>query len=773
LKIVRDSLKTLDDNLGVLDSKATLAIDSAAAAYAKATTLETKYTLLAGKVDELSDALADSCAALRQNAQDLYEQAVADAKSYTDDLVLPLYESVVSLQTAIAEYNTRITNNENNIAKLQEQVDALQEQVDGFEDRIATLEGEVAKLKNDLSKLITGIIIQGTEDPIFGYAALPFGIQTNILAGYYGDALTAGLKFPTTKTGAYVDASQAFTAAEQQVAGFSGNDEADADTIYAGILYVTINPTNIDFSGQTLKLETSAGKSSPILLKGLKKSTTELSFGITKAERSNGFYEAEAYILPEDASQAAPNFDLASVKSVASQLLNEHTFSLSNAVSAVYNNVSNICPRYGAYVEWENSDGEPVAVYSNYAIADIAIKPLSYGFLAGKTFDFGYSIPTIDPNLISDAVKNLTEDFNIEFDFGNIDLGLSDIKFDFSAFDNLNLSLNIEWSDITIDAKLGDIWVPYNYNLPSYKTEYTLDTAWIHTSETDSTAIISLTSLNLVQGADSLVKDSIKINLDTKLSTVFTGIQNTINTSMQGVINQISAFSSQLDGFTESLQSVFEQLDGFTSTITGMQDNINDMFTTISGNLSDQIDDMIGTLTDKISGMFTGYINTANSYITKINSVIDRVTSVISEPNSKLQPVLLFTQNTGTSAIVSASQAVPTIFQITGSGVQGTTVIATSYTGELLAPAFKKYIAVVDVINGSKSAQGGDADCLAAAKLANNAQANFATVLDGGQRAAVFTTDAKYAGYTYEIAYAALDYSGKMVTRRFFVKVIK
>jgi hypothetical protein len=62
---------------------------------------------------------------------------------------------------------------------------------------------------------------------------------------------------------------------------------------------------------------------------------------------------------------------------------------------------------------------------------------------------------------------------------------------------------------------------------------------------------------------------------------------------------------------------------------------------------------------------------------------------------------------------------------------------------------------------------------LAAAKLANNAQANFATVLDGGQRAAVFTTDAKYAGYTYEIAYAALDYSGKMVTRRFFVKVIK
>jgi hypothetical protein len=153
--------------------------------------------------------------------------------------------------------------------------------------------------------------------------------------------------------------------------------------------------------------------------------------------------------------------------------------------------------------------------------------------------------------------------------------------------------------------------------------------------------------------------------------------------------------------------------------------------------------------------------------------VIDRVTSVISEPNSKLQPVLLFTQNTGKSAIVSASQAVPTTFKVSGSGVQGTTVIATSYTGELLAPAFKKYIAVVDVINGSKSAQGGDADCLAAAKLANNAQANFATVLDGGQRGAVFTTDAKYAGYTYEIAYAALDYSGKMVTRRFFVKVIK
>jgi hypothetical protein len=291
---------------------------------------------------------------------------------------------------------------------------------------------------------------------------------------------------------------------------------------------------------------------------------------------------------------------------------------------------------------------------------------------------------------------------------------------------------------------------------------------------TDTTLIRSLTSLDIKQDKDSVVYDTITINLDNQLSSVFSSIQHKINASMDSVISKISSFSGELSSFTGNLQKVFDQLDSFTSTISGMQASIDTTFTNISGKLETQINTMIENLTSNISTMFTGYITTANSYITKINSVIDRVTSIISDPNSKLQPVLLYTTGSGTTAITSSTAAIPTTLKLSGSGQQGTTLIATSYTGEILAPAYKKYIAVVDVINGDKSAQGGDATCLAAAKLANSkAGSNFNEVIDGGQRAAVFTTDSKYAGYTYVIAYAAVDYSGKIVTNRYYVKVTK
>jgi archaellum component FlaC len=832
-----NGLSNVRDSLVILDNKATEAQKTAANAYVKAVTLETNYTLLKaslekadsildakiadandkigsldGKVDSLNaglngkidaateslkayvdslhnvvtGALVDSCAALRATAKALSDQALADAKTYADGLTLPLYESINSLKTSVSEinstlytYNSRITANEENIAKLQEQIDDVNETLDGFETRISKLESEVAALrkdvddvKSDLAKLITGIIIQGTEDPIFGYAALPFGIQTNILAGYYGDALNAEIEFPTVKTGRYVDAKQVFTADEQRVAGFK-SEVAEADTIYAGKIYVTINPTNIDFTGEVLTLESSAQNASPVLLKGLKKSTTELSFGVTKAARSNGFYEAEAYILPKNASKASPNFDLASVKSVAKQLLNEKTVSASNVVSALYNNVSNICPRYGATVSWENSNGETVGVYSNYGLATIAIKPLSYSFLYGKTYDLGYSLPTIDENLISDAVENLTKDFKVNFDFGEIDLGLSDISFDFSAFDSLDLSLTINWDSIKINTTMDSMDITFVYGVPEYDVKLTYDTTYLEADTAKETPIVTVSAIQLEETGSHPATGSTRISLQDQMSGLYGTIEDQINAAMESVIGQIKTFSSKLDGFTDSMKGIFDQLDGFTTKITGLQENIDKMFSNISGDLEKQIDNILSSLTDNISSTFTGYITTVNSYITRINSVINRVTSLISNPNSKLQPVMIYGAKTGTSAIVSTSKTVPTTMQLSGSGEQAAKFIVTSYTAELFAPAFKKYVAVVDVINGDKSAQKGDANCLAAAKLANKTAANFNKVLDGGQRAVVFTTDSKYAGYTYVIAYAALDYSGYMVTNRYYVKVIK
>ena len=93
-------------------------------------------------------------------------------------------------------------------------------------------------------------------------------------------------------------------------------------------------------------------------------------------------------------------------------------------------------------------------------------------------------------------------------------------------------------------------------------------------------------------------------------------------------------------------------------------------------------------------------------------------------------------------------------------------VVPTSYTGELLVPAFKKYVAVTNVFDGDESAQDGCADCIAALEAANSGDLN--KVLAGTTNVVEF---AGKSGYTYEITYSALDYSGKYSNVKYYVTV--
>jgi hypothetical protein len=109
----------------------------------------------------------------------------------------------------------------------------------------------------------------------------------------------------------------------------------------------------------------------------------------------------------------------------------------------------------------------------------------------------------------------------------------------------------------------------------------------------------------------------------------------------------------------------------------------------------------------------------------------------------------------------SRVQSLPTV-------IKETTVefILTSYTVEIVTPAFKKHIAVTNVYKDGKSAQGGDADCKAALDEVNG-QDKMNTVLDGDKCSVTATFK---PGYVYEVAYSALDYSGKISMRKCYVR---
>ena len=176
-----------------------------------------------------------------------------------------------------------------------------------------------------------------------------------------------------------------------------------------------------------------------------------------------------------------------------------------------------------------------------------------------------------------------------------------------------------------------------------------------------------------------------------------------------------------------------------------------DEFNKIINNINNQVGNMIGNvnnIVDKVQG-WSDKID--GQVITRLNSYIKKFEHLLTKSNSLLQPTMLYTaQNGSWNQLPNAKEAAAHL-KLNG-GKASTVFVATSYTGELLAPAYKKYVHV----NGPEGA--------------TVTGTNINKVIDGNIYKIGF--EANKPG-TYEIVYEAVDYSGKTVTRTFYVKVVE
>lgn len=135
--------------------------------------------------------------------------------------------------------------------------------------------------------------------------------------------------------------------------------------------------------------------------------------------------------------------------------------------------------------------------------------------------------------------------------------------------------------------------------------------------------------------------------------------------------------------------------------------------------------------------------------IAKVNPLLKKVSSKIGSANKMLQPTILYMdQNGNPNTLSTIGGRLGTRFVGTGA----TTLYATSWTAELLAPAYKKSISVLE--------KG------ATVTLTNGKSA--AEPFDGSINKVIF--NATKAG-TYTIVYKAVDYSGIEVEKTFHVIV--
>ena len=602
-----------------------------------------------------------------------------------------------------------VDRNGKTFESLQDLIKAYEAADDALQDQINDLKQDINNILGTLKKQISGIIVQGTYSPVFGYGSLPLGIQTNILAAYAGKAV-ADVQFPSAMKSfdnrsiiteddlAWLESNGMMPASENITAGQLLFNDAKGN---AGKMFLTVNPTNVDFSGTDFKLVNSQGNESRIQLSTLEASDEVMTFGWTRGtkvgtESSNGFYEVEATIAKDDALKMQPDFDKAGFKSaVKSALDGQARLGVKEAARSLYNSLQPV-QRFGVKAEWTDTIGAR-SVTSAYDIAAFSIEPLGFGF---KLPSSKYTrIPTINSKVIADS---------------------------------LHINLTVDPVVITAqDKETGKYIIPVE--IPE----------------------IALTSAITIKDGDyyylgypviCLYSEDGTMKYSSSYNSTLTGNAKLFNEGDWGWEYELRKGYAYID-FTPMFEEFFGQINASFSEFNKASDGINKTI-------------------DNIAAQVNSYIDRANNWINRINNVLDNLGNAV-------QPVLIWSdgQNAGElGGFVSANYAVGTVVPKGGE----LALIPTSYSLELFAPAYKKSLIVTNAYKGGFSAQSGkDASLVDAVKAVNaDIKAKGFDVFSGTSLKNQYIFNSKgYEGITFEIAYTAVDYEGKIAGRKFYLTV--
>ena len=631
-------------------------------------------------------------------------------------------------------------------------IDSLEEVVSGLVTK-GRLAEEISLLNNRidllLDNMVTGVIIQGTESPVIGYFNTPLDVRSQMLAAYYGE-VTNNVKFPSVKTGDYVDASEFWTERNVEVMGINpANAEGKVslnsgeqfvgqkngkETGNAGTLYLTVNPTSVNFEGKTLTLESSKGEAAGVELEALKKSDRELTMGYTRA--NNGFYEAEATLKAENIDKAKVRINFKDLEDEAKAMLKEKTkSSVLGFGAALLSSMKDVMPAYAVKASWTspkntyNYTQKDYDVYSQYGLAAAAIKPFSYAFLK----DLNVNLP--GEQRLQNLVGEIIDKIRI-----NIDLGLPD----FAKYQG-----KIVFTDITLPTIADDMFHVKYYHV--FTTDDFVNEGELYGDATPTNLYFLVT--NDKNGKWALIEQTpggttqlFKIYDDT-----IKGWRNATPADLSTwgaidihfTVNIDQDFTPQIK---QTLQDIVDSLNKQYGANSDLAKTITDLLNDIAslGDLDTKINDAITDAKNDLKSQLQGYVTKVYN---KLNSIFSKY------PNKALQPVLIGKSN-GKIGILSKVKSNPT--KVSGTSLE---LVPTSYTLELFAPAYKKFVAVTDVWDAK-----GNPAAASIGKAANGD--NMLKVIDSEKTC----TMNGQAGYTYEVAYSAIDYHGKVVIKRFYVK---
>lgn len=612
--------------------------------------------------------------------------------------------------------------------------------------------------------LITNVQIEEVYNPAFGTINLPLGIQNGLLCNYYYQSDHA-VQFPIADGAQYAGMGiygdpEAIKALDES--GITpegtvtlGTEVQDIDRL--GEIYVTVNPSTVPvkaLKGLVITLNKTNGEQVLGVLDEIDEENDHIKyFGYTRA---NGFYKIKVGVKSADVPTINLNLD-DNLKAAAKDFVKSPSKSdLLGLAEAIYKQFNNRIPALGIKFE------VPVAQSFNYLATPWSSAP--GGLLLPNITEVDGKYTTTGNTGVNDPNGEKGESGEVASDpTKNPILRAIMSPYDIAAVTYHPLSYSFDPEGYVPDRRLPQIGhiqdivsrvldkVDLNFSFGLEADKYGIDLKDVKFEVKPTTITVDLAGAPVYDKKDpskviGYLGNEAKVELgyDGGVASVPGNNNTALNDFVQQIVNAVNGDGNDKSFVAQIQAQVNEQL----KTIV---DDINSQVKT-------QITDKIANIKDQINNELNGRLGDGiNRLIDLYNKIAQKVNSILDDPNAYMQIYAAYRDGNGDLHHFSTVKTDPSIFT-PGTG-DAITMFLTSYNGELLAPAYKKYVAVLDK----------DGKSVAAA----NAAPYLNKVLEGRQQKTYIPVNALNAGEVYQVVYTALDYRGNVSARSFYIKVAK
>lgn len=763
LRLIKDSVRLLKDSVNIAKIEVRLKSDSVVLARHENRLKSDSLRLVKAedrlKADSIrlakdSIRLYKDSVDLSKIAQRLYKDSVRlsfdSVRVYRDSVAIDsLIKSLAKIEAAHADFVGRVELQDSlkNVEKrykkadslISASVEALAQSVDSLKDSIRMIWDTIGNIRKDLTTLnnkviklsekvdtlenrvdslmdaekmrITSLYIQGTENTAFGTFALPIGVRSNILMAYYGEVKgtipAGGINFPTESSSRMWFKENAFTLKDKAMLAASG---------------FTLDTDGINLaSGEEL-------------------------FGDTLGNAGKIYFTVNPNEVVIDTTKYA--------------------FTLRNSKGdSVKVKLSNIKPSE-KQLKFGFNTRAGVASANGFWEADVTIDAAD--------------AQSLKPAINKEALVEVAKEMKKTRDLSLTGVTTSVLK----SFNNVldANALNVVWTDsmgkhsVTsgYDVAVAAI-TPLSYHtLPAAMDEFELTKKRLPLNPIDE-LLASIKAPSIKFNFNHVNLGNVKVELEplsynptigltpASISVpVYDGVGNLLGTGNTTV--DLTAQNNEIE------KAIKDLLDSLSISFQGIEDSVKILVNRIQDStaikVNAMIDDVDKQFTDAVNTLFDDVKNQigSNKFINRVNSLTSKINKVLDSANELLEVSLLYDKN-GAFHPMSGTKSIPSVI----SGASEIELYPTSLTADILVPAYKRFVAVTNVIDpaNGKNAQDDGGAYLTALTNANGNSTNMCDVIDANAS----ITFKPAAGYIYEIAYSAIDYQGYISTRKFYVHV--